>query len=815
MTQIFELNADRPGEYDDIHLFRGEGLHLSVLNRSTTTDIVFTVAADAFADLLVDVAFRADSWTLTASDLAVLPEGQRLVYNVWKREDGALSLLSRGVFLAHESLEPASGGTLLSLTGTPSGPMTEGVDFTFQPVLSGGQAPVAFDIAEGTLPPGLTLDPVSGLISGRPTQEGSWPGIVLRVTDANAVTASQPLVLNVAAATPGIAMVWRWGQSNEGTLGNSPAGLAPAQRGAFPGIRQLDSLGNTLGPDEVYDLVPYAILDTGETAVIGEDTITGPQGTKTAIADGIPVGPTLGLAIEIRDNDLFASALETWFCLASAPGKPLSYFLPAGEVPAHASGDPDASQGWQHKCYANRHLRAVLAAAGGPVYLQMTGDAQGEADTAIANAGAGASDPYVTHYMAHHAVIRQADADVLGVTPPHFKIQLLPVWNATTDTRDEAVDALNAAIAQASRYHVSLSGEITDTGAGDPGLYYVCHNWTRQVDAWLGDPHFTATEQVALGQAMAAAQKVIHGTDGVSAMHRITRIRPQLVGSAVAVSSRILTVTGFVSDPGTVCAALVPAGAAAPTRDQIVEGEGGAIVAAASAQVTSHIAGAAASLDILAPAHATDYDLHVLLRIESGETSVLRAHAVTTGTVVRSFDSSLYPGDVVYSNGDMTATHDATGSHHVRAVPNSEGGRRYYEATAGGASGPLFVGVGLTTSPAGGGDYGVDKAGWAGSVIQFGGTNIAMGNAVQAADVVQVAWDGDAGTLWLRSNGSGDWNNTPGADPASGVGGADISGLDHTLIVPMVGLGPDDDVTLALDAADWQYAPPAGFGEIG
>ena len=39
---------------------------------------------------------------------------------------------------------------------------------------SGGTAPYSFSVTRGTLPPGLSLDPGTGLISGTPTTQGSY-----------------------------------------------------------------------------------------------------------------------------------------------------------------------------------------------------------------------------------------------------------------------------------------------------------------------------------------------------------------------------------------------------------------------------------------------------------------------------------------------------------------------------------------------------------------------------------------------------------------------------------------------------------------
>jgi hypothetical protein len=69
------------------------------------------------------------------------------------------------------------------------------------PVVSGGVSPLSFSLVSGSLPDGVLLDPVSGVIGGVPTVAGQFSGVVL-VADAVGVSVAVSFVLNVSQVIP-------------------------------------------------------------------------------------------------------------------------------------------------------------------------------------------------------------------------------------------------------------------------------------------------------------------------------------------------------------------------------------------------------------------------------------------------------------------------------------------------------------------------------------------------------------------------------------------------------------------------------------
>lgn len=96
------------------------------------------------------------------------------------------------------TVSASTSNPTLSLSANPrSG--TVGTPYTTSLSASGGVGAYTFSITAGTLPPGLTLSPSTGVISGTPTAQGSAT-VTARVQDSATTTASTVLTITIAAA---------------------------------------------------------------------------------------------------------------------------------------------------------------------------------------------------------------------------------------------------------------------------------------------------------------------------------------------------------------------------------------------------------------------------------------------------------------------------------------------------------------------------------------------------------------------------------------------------------------------------------------
>jgi lysophospholipase L1-like esterase len=110
------------------------------------------------------------------------PAGTRFV-----RTSDGVPLELKGLGANAEYLAAGSSPTApaaLAASGSYSTSLTEGTRYeSAAPTVTGGVAPYAFGSAGGRLPPGIRINPQSGVMHGVPSFQGSYAGVVVRAID--------------------------------------------------------------------------------------------------------------------------------------------------------------------------------------------------------------------------------------------------------------------------------------------------------------------------------------------------------------------------------------------------------------------------------------------------------------------------------------------------------------------------------------------------------------------------------------------------------------------------------------------------------
>ena len=217
---------------------------------------------------------------------------------------------------------------------------TAGMPYTTQVVTANAGGPVAYSITGGSLPAGLSIDPVTGIISGQPVAPGSSTftvvandgssaiklntGITVAAADGGGGTPSSGVVFTIAGLPNGIVGTdYQFPLTFAGGAGpfifsasNLPPGLSlngatglidgnPTSPGTFDvTLSVLDTSNNTTNTITL----PLTITPADSTFHFGPDTLTGGQvgtpytdsikvtdapGPVTFSATGLPVGLSL------------------------------------------------------------------------------------------------------------------------------------------------------------------------------------------------------------------------------------------------------------------------------------------------------------------------------------------------------------------------------------------------------------------------------------------------------------------------------------------------------------------------------------------
>jgi hypothetical protein len=176
----------------------------------------------------------------------------------------------------------------LVVSGIPGADATVGSAYSGNATVAGGRAAYSWTLDAGTLPPGLQLSPVTGVIAGTPTQAGTASGLRLRVTDVDGRTGTTQL-FSITVATA-LAVT---GQTGPGTVGSAYSAQFTASGGLGPYVYQI--VGAALPAGLSLDASSGLIAGTTTTAAAG-----GTMQIRATDAKGRTVS-TASFTIDVRD----------------------------------------------------------------------------------------------------------------------------------------------------------------------------------------------------------------------------------------------------------------------------------------------------------------------------------------------------------------------------------------------------------------------------------------------------------------------------------------------------------------------------------
>lgn len=176
--------------------------------------------------------------------------------------------------------------------------------------------------------------------------------------------------------------------------------------------------------------------------------------------------------------------------------------------------------------------------------------------------------------------------------------------------------------------------------------------------------------------------------------------------------------------------------------------------------------------------------------------------------------------NITLSGANLVATGNSASDGSVRAVANSSTDKLYYECTvttAGGGNTSTGIANGtanLSTAP---NSALLVASAYNGGNIWVNGSALATIGAATAGDVYGIALDAGAKLIWIRRN-LGSWNNNTSADPATGVGGLDISGFSGPYFPWFSDAGTGGThgkYTANFGDTAYTNGPPSGFSSWG
>lgn len=203
----------------------------------------------------------------------------------------------------------------------------------------------------------------------------------------------------------------------------------------------------------------------------------------------------------------------------------------------------------------------------------------------------------------------------------------------------------------------------------------------------------------------------------------------------------------------------------------------------------------------------------------SGALQLFKALVGRPTAPVVTLDPANTGSGVTLSNGNLTATKSSGGiAWKMSRATLSVTSGKFYAETKWIEFSNSYIGVGIGDASASVENYyGLDNHGLIyvsnGSIGQVyqNGSPIATIQTTSEGDTVAIAFDCTAKLCWFKTN-TGNWNNNPSANPATGAGGISFASLMTApyFVAAGVQFAPTDQMNINFGPG-FIYAAPAGF----
>lgn len=171
--------------------------------------------------------------------------------------------------------------------------------------------------------------------------------------------------------------------------------------------------------------------------------------------------------------------------------------------------------------------------------------------------------------------------------------------------------------------------------------------------------------------------------------------------------------------------------------------------------------------------------------------------------------------NITLSAGNLTATGTANSDGAVRATHKRSSGKHYFEINMQVLGGAADTGAGLANTTATLSTLGNTAANvfmqFRNGAVYKDTVNLFNNGSMAGTGILRVAYDADAHLAWVAF-ASGNWNNSPTANPATGTEGQDVSGFDSGGLFPVFSMAESgDQCTANFGASSFNFTTPSGF----